>query len=149
MEVESGRKEDFGEIIRLWRRFFPEDSVSFVKKYLDTRLRNGEILVVKENAKTVGVLTFFKEYFQQSDYNQFIMVSERYHRRGIATLLMKEFERQAAKRKCRRIYSSVQPWNSASIKMHKKLGYQKCGYIDHIWNEGLRDVFFSKKLAKN
>jgi len=148
MEVVRGKKSDFGEIIKLWQRFFPEDKGPFVIDYLGKRLKNDEILVAREDGKAVGFLAFFKEYFSQSDYNQFIMVDESYQRKGVATRLMNEFERQANKRGCRRIYSSVEPWNRASIRMHKKLGYARCGYVDHIWNEGIRDLFYSKKLWK-
>jgi ribosomal protein S18 acetylase RimI-like enzyme len=75
--------------------------------------------------------------------------TEYYRRRGIGTALMGEFEKQTRKRKCRRVFSSVEPWNRVSLAFHMKLGYERCGYIDNIWAEGKRDLFFSKKLQQN
>jgi len=146
MKIRLSAKRDFPAIIKMWLRFFPEDTPKIAREYLEERLGRNEILVMEDSRKIAGFLTFSKNYFFQSDYNQFVMVDGKHHRKGIATALMEAFEAQARKRKCRRIFSSSEPWNKASISMHKKLGYERCGYVDNIWNEGKRDLFFSKKL---
>jgi ribosomal protein S18 acetylase RimI-like enzyme len=74
------------------------------------------------------------------------MVDKKYRRRGFATTLMKAYESQARKRHRRRIFSSVEPGRTASLKLHRKLGYKRCGFIDNLWEDGKRDLFFSKKL---
>ena len=147
MEIRKGTRKDFPEITRMWLEFFPEDTAKVAREYLEERLGRGEILVMDSDGTVAGFLTFSKNYFFNSDYNQFVMVNGKFHRKGIATALMKEFESQAGRRKCRRVFSSSEPWNKASISMHRKLGYARCGYIDNMWGEGKRDLFFSKKLG--
>ena len=146
MEIRKGGKRDFKEIAKLWLNFFKEDTSQVIRKYLDERFRKKEVLIAEERGKLIGFLTFSKNYFHHSDYAQFVMINRNHRRKGIATALMKHFEKQARKRKCRRIFSSAEPWNKIAIKMHRKLGYERCGYVDNIWGEGKRDLFFSKKL---
>jgi len=146
MKIRKGAREDFPQITRMWLKFFPEDTPKIARVYLEERLGRNEILVMDDKMKLAGFLTFSKNYFLNSDYNQFVMVDGKHRRKGVAASLMMEFEEQARKRKCRRIFSSSEPWNKASIRMHRKLGYARCGYVDNIWAEGKRDLFFSKKL---
>lgn len=148
VKIRKGREDDFKDAIGLWRGFFPEDTARFVRKYMNERTSNGELLVAEEAGKVVGFLAFKKDYFHEADYNQIVIVSREHRRKGIATELMKQFELQARSRKRMRIYSSAEPWNKESFRMHKKLGYERCGYLDHIWGEGKRDVFFTKVIGK-
>ena len=147
MRVRKGTRKDFPDIMRLWLKSFAKGNTpKIAKEYLNERLERNEILVAVEGSKVIGFLTFSKNYFLNSDFSQFLAVNKKYRNKGIGTGLMKEFEKQASGRKCRRVFSSVEPWNRNALRFHKKLGYERCGYIDNIWKEGSRDLFFSKKL---
>ncbi len=137
---------DQEEIIKLWLEFFTEDTDDIVKTYLNKRCKNGEILVAIENDKLVGFIGFAKDVFFESDYIEALVVDKNFRRKGIAKSLVQECEKQAMKRGCRRVFSSVEPSNLASFQMHRSLGYIECGYVDHIWGENKRDIFFTKKL---
>jgi len=147
MKIRKGKKKDLAEIAKMWLKSFPKGNTpKIAKEYLNERLERNEILVALEGSKVIGFLTFSKNYFLNSDFSQFLAVNEEFHNKGIGTSLMKEFEKQAIKRKCRRVFSSVEPWNKNALRFHKKLGYERCGYVDNTWKEGSRDLFLSKKL---
>lgn len=147
MKIRKGTRSNMKEATRLLLKFFPDGEITKIAKYyLKERLGDGETLVAIEKGRVVGFLTFSKNYFVKSDCAQFLAINEMYQKMGIGTALMEAFELQARRRKCRRVFSSIEPWNKISMRFHKKLGYERCGYVDHTWKEGSRDLFFSKKL---
>jgi hypothetical protein len=44
------------------------------------------------------------------------------------------------------VFSSTNPSNEISMKMHSKLGYRKCGFINGIEDPKSREIFFFKNL---
>jgi L-amino acid N-acyltransferase YncA len=47
-----------------------------------------------------------------------------------------------------KLFSSCVYYNKISLAMHKKLGFEKCGFIKSIGKEDEREIFFSKKIQK-
>ena len=145
MIIRKGKKADFKAIAKLWLSFFT-DTPDVPDAYSARHAKRGELLVAVEGNNVIGFLEFSKNHFFESDYIEAVIVNEQFRGKGVAASLLQECERQAKERGCRRIFSSVEPWNAAALQMHQRLGYKKCGYVDHIWGEGKRDLFFSKKL---
>jgi ribosomal protein S18 acetylase RimI-like enzyme len=147
MKLRKARVSDLKTVASIWRESLPDEyEPRYARKHLKERQSLGEIFVIEEAGKVAAALTFARDYFADSDYAVFLMVDKKYRRRGFATTLMKAYESQARKRHRRRIFSSVEPGRTASLKLHRKLGYKRCGFIDNLWEDGKRDLFFSKKL---
>lgn len=146
MIVRGLKKGDFEPVIKLWLDFFIEDTKDIVKSYLEKKYTRGEFLVAVEGGKIIGFIGFSKDVFYESDYIESIVVNKKFRRSGVAQLLIEEFEKQAIENGRRRVFSSVEPQNRIAVQMHKSLGYEECGYVDHLWDENKRDLFFTKKL---
>ena len=146
MKIRFIKKEDVPKATNLYHSIWPEDEFSRIKKYFELQVKNKEIFVAVEKKEIIGILGFSKRFFEKSDFLEEIIVHEKYRKKGIGKKLMKKFEADAKKRKTRRVFSSIEPKNKMSIKMHKKLGYKKSGHIKHIWKEGQKELILSKKL---
>lgn len=140
------KKQDILKATKLYGNIWPEDKFSRVKKYFQGKVKSKEGFVAIENNKIVGILGFTKRYFKDSDYLDEVIVDKKYRKKGIASALVKKLELNAKKRKSRRIFSSTESKNKISLKFHKKLGYKKVGYVDHMWKENKKEIIFSKRL---
>ncbi len=149
MRIRRIKKRDFNSAFKLFFRVWPTKNASEierVKKFLIKAIKNKEGFVAEEKGKIVGIIEFSKGYFKDSDYLDFVIIDKEYRKKGLAIDLIKAFEKDAKNRKVRRIFSCTIPKNMAALKLHKKLGYQYVGYIYHIWKEGDKEIFFSKKI---
>jgi GNAT superfamily N-acetyltransferase len=144
-----------GLYLKIWEDEFTDPRE--LKKYFLKKVKNKEGFVAVEDNKLVGFIGFSKEYFRivcsrkrsfkDSDYLDWVFVHKDYRGKGIAEELIKKFEKNAKKRRVRRIYSTTIPKNKAAIKMHKKLGFSQAGYVWNLWEEGDKELFFSKKVG--
>lgn len=158
MEIRHITLKDIPEIIKLYLGIWKDDktNVKELKKYFLKKIKNKEGFVALEENKIVGFIGFSKEYFkivcskrksfQDSDYLDWVFVDKNYRGKGIAETLIKKFEQDAKKRKVRRIFSTTILKNKPALNLHKRLGYKKEGYVWHIWKEGDKEIFFSKKI---
>lgn len=144
MKIRFMKKEDISRSTKLYYEIWPEDKG--IKKYFQEKVKKKEGYVAIENKKIAGILAFTKIFFDEADYLDEVIVVKKFRNRGIASTLIKKFEENAKKRKSRRIFSSTEPTNKISIKMHKKLDYKRAGYIDDMWKEREKQIIFSKKL---
>lgn len=149
VKIRRFEKKDVKEVIKLCHGVWPDLTISELKKYFAKKIRNHDNngFVVIDNNKIVGFIGFSKSYFRDSDYLDWVFVDKKYRSKGIAEKLVKEFEKDAKKRKTRRIFSTTIKKNKPALNMHKKLGYKKVGHVWHIWEEGDKEIFFSKKLG--
>ena len=148
MKIRAAQKGDSGKITGLWQEAFPEDDKAFMQSYLGKKLKSREIVVATEGCRFLGFLSFSRNFFPNADYNEFVVVNPEFRRKGVASALMKWFEQQARKNRRRRIYSSTWRGHSISLNMHRKLGYERAGFVEDMWAEGQRELMFSKKLRK-
>ncbi len=146
MIIRRAKKEESKALTKLYCKIWPKEIPKRVKAYFSEKIKNKEIFVVIENKQMIGIVSFTKAWWRGADYLDEVVVDERYRGKGIATKLIKTFEKDARKRKARRIFSSTQPSNKASIKMQQKLGYKRCGFVDDMFEEGQKEIIFSKKL---
>jgi GNAT superfamily N-acetyltransferase len=146
MKVRIGKKEDVGKLSRLYCSVWPNEVAGRVKRYFVEKVKRKEIFVAVDNDRIIGGLCFSKSWWKGADYIDEVVVDEGYRRKGVAAKLMGTFEKDAVIRRARRIFCSTQPSNRISIKMQMKLRYRKCGYVDNMFEEGKRELIFSKKL---
>lgn len=146
MKIRRGQLKDAREATNLYRSIWPEDKEKLVMEYFKEKIKKKEILVAIDNNKLVGILGYAKFFWDKIDFIDEVIIDNKYRRKKIAIALIKRLEKESKKRKARRIFSTTEIWNKISIKMHKRLGYKRCGYVDNMWEEGVREIMLSKKI---
>lgn len=149
MIIRKLKNKDVKEVIKLCLEVWPDLTKKELENHFKKKIRNkdNEGFVAIDNKKIIGFIGFSKRYFRDSDYLEWVFVDKNYRGRGIAETLIKKFEQDARRRKSRRIFSTTIKKNKAAMKMHKKLGYQQAGYVWNLWEEGDKEIIFSKKLG--
>ena len=95
----------------------------------------------------VGFLYFTLDFMDYTAaYIELIFVSSKSRRLGAAKKLLDKAEEIIMKAGYSKVFSSTNPDNKISLKMHKKLGYKRCGFIDGIETPTSKEIFFSKEL---
>jgi ribosomal protein S18 acetylase RimI-like enzyme len=81
--------------------------------------------VALDDGNVVGVVIAMRSQDDPDDvYVQDVMVHRRHRRRGIASALLRQVIDQAARWKCRRIYLTSEPQNSAAAATWQRLGFR-------------------------
>lgn len=145
MIIKRPKKEDSVKLTSLYCKIWPKEVSIRVKKYFIEKIENKEIFVAFEKNFPIGIISFTKGWWRGADYIDEIVVDEKHRGKGIAKKLVLFFEQDAKKRKARRIFSSTQPSNKISVKMQQKLGYKRCGYVNDMFEEGQKEIIFSKE----
>jgi|SRR3989344_3774458 len=112
------------------------------KKIIRKKIKNKEFIVA-EDKDLIGFL-MFQNIWEIIPYIEMIHVEKRFRKKGIARKMLEMLEKNT---KAKVIISSCVCNEKEPQAWHKKLGFEKKGYIDGIQPEG-REVFFVKKLNK-
>ena len=90
-------------------------------------LNAGSSFVAEENGEVVGyVATQTISFMRGSDrvlWIEYIVTKKDHRRQGIATALLKKLKDHAKHHRIDSIYATINPNNTASIKLHQKLGF--------------------------
>jgi len=90
-------------------------------------LRTGSSFVAEEKGKVVGyVASQTIPYIHGVDkllWIEYIVTKKEHRRHGVATLLLNRLIDHAKHEKIDRIYTTINPDNTASIELHQKLGF--------------------------
>jgi len=90
-------------------------------------LKTGSSFVAEEKGKVSGyVASQTISYMHGVDkllWIEYIVVKPEHKRRGIATALLRKLVHYAKKNNINRIYTTINPDNTASIRLHQKLGF--------------------------
>lgn len=148
MKIRKLVQRDVPQVIKLLHEVWPDLTISHLKKHFSKkeRAKDNNGFVAVDNNKIIGFIGFSIGYFNDSDFLDWIVVEKDHRGKGIAEILIREFEKDAKKRKVKRIFSTTILKNKPAMNMHKKLGYNQVGYVWHIWEEGDKEIFFSKRL---
>ncbi len=105
------------------------------------------LLLAFVDGKPAGFLYFTAAFIDYpAAYVELVFVSKSVRKLGVAKKLFDSVEKIVAKLGHAKIFSSTNPDNAISLKMHRKLGYKKCGLIDGIETPTSREIFLSKSL---
>lgn len=116
-------------------------------KKFDNLVREKRLLLAFIDRKSMGLLHYTPEFIDYpAAYVELVFVSKASRRLGIAKRLFSEAEKSLKAEGYSKIFSSSNPSNKTSLKMHKKLGYRRCGSIYGIETPTSREIFFSKDL---
>jgi len=149
-KVGFAKKNDAFGIARLftntWRKEIGKIGAKKIKRHFLNKIKAKEVFVAKEKNSLLGFLVFTKSYWRGADFLDELLVEKNFQRKGVALKLVKAFEKNAGKRKARRIFSTTNARNKASLRLHKKAGFKKAGYIKNMWGERDTEIVLSKKL---
>ena len=90
-------------------------------------LKTGSSFVVEENGEVIGcVASQTASYMHGVDkllWIEYVVVKSQYRREGVGTALMNRLLNHAKRNSVGRIYTTINPDNKASIKLHQKVGF--------------------------
>ncbi|MDJ0766018.1 MAG: GNAT family N-acetyltransferase [Myxococcota bacterium] len=95
-----------------------------------------------------GVAVLRKEF---SGFNNcemhWLTVDEKFHRKGIATMLLNLIDKRAKELKFRGIYLYTHPLHKAGIALYKKQGFEKINEFPNYYTNGDTSFLFGKMLS--
>ena len=116
----------------------------------DKLVKEKRLMLAYFNKKPVGLLHFTLDFIDYpAAYVELVFVSKKSRKLGIARRLFEEAEKMIAAKGYPKIFSSTNPSNKISLKVHKKMGYKRCGFINGIETPTSKEIFFSKALANH
>lgn len=90
-------------------------------------LKTGSSFVAEEKGKVIGYVASQTVNYQHGVnkllWIEYIVTKKEHRRHGVATLLLEKLIDHAKHEKIDRIYTTINPDNTASIKLHQKLGF--------------------------
>ena len=145
MRIRKGQLKDFKELIRVLNNT-PQlqdykDGRCYSEEWVKASIRDQPhnlVLVADDNGKIGGFL--LAEFWKNKSFAEMVdlYVKQEYRQRGIATLLVNEFEKVCMERKVTSISALVLVTNKRMQNFMKKKEYKK----------GNRFYFFGKDLPK-
>lgn|SRR3989338_6345486 len=115
----------------------------------DKLVASNRLFLACIDKKPVGFVHFALDFIDYpAAYIELIFVSKTSRRLGIAKQLLAKAEKAVSVRGYTKVFSSTNPDNPISLKMHKKLGYKRCGSIYGIETPTSREIFVFKNLQR-
>jgi L-amino acid N-acyltransferase YncA len=127
-------------------------SRSAVWRLLLTELIESKSLIIALSGKEITGFCYFSPFLFSDNINlyiQLIYIPQNQRRKGIGKALIKKVQKISKSRGADKLFSSCEHDNLASLKFHKKLGFEKCGFIKNIGKENRKEIFFSKRLFRD
>ena len=91
-------------------------------------LNTESSFVAEKNGEVIGYVASQTINYQHGVdkllWIEYIVTKKEHRRQGVATLLLKKLVDHAKHKRIDRIYTTINPDNTASIKLHKKLGFK-------------------------
>lgn len=113
----------------------------------ETWNRRSGMLVALIGDQAVAYTRMNDAIVQQTAWITDLVVSPRYRRQGIASLLLQSVQIWAVQRKNRRVLLEMSSKNNPAIRLAQKMGYEFCGYNDLYYE--LQDIalFFGRFIS--
>jgi RimJ/RimL family protein N-acetyltransferase len=90
-------------------------------------LKTGSSFVAEKNGEVIGYVASQTINYQHGVdrllWIEYIVTKKEHRRRGVATLLLKKLIDHAKHQRIDRTYTTINPDNTASIKLHQKLDF--------------------------
>ena len=120
---------------------------SYWNRKFDKLIGEKRLLLAFMDKKPAGLLHFTPNFIDYpAAYVELVFVSKSSRKLGIAARLFKEAEKMIAAKGYQKMFSSTNPSNRISLKMHRRFGYNRCGSIYGIETPTSREIFFFKSL---
>jgi GNAT superfamily N-acetyltransferase len=113
---------------------------------LRRKIEASEILLAETGGHLMGYLRF--DYFWSSiPYIALIRVREDRRKQGIGRAMLAFLENHAIERGVDIILSSSQANEAEPQAWHRHVGFEECGILNGINEDGVGEIFFRKKLV--
>ena len=104
-----------------------------VRRFIESRIRQGRMLVAKEQEELVGICTFSPDGFILDATVQVWEISDVWvephaRRRGIATALVRQCEHECKMRGAGEVRLAVYAMNKDALGLYQSLGYDVTSY---------------------
>jgi len=90
-------------------------------------LKMGSSFVAEENGEVIGYVASqtipFMHGFDKLLWIEYIVVKSKHKRKGVGTTLLRNLIDYAKRNRIDRIYTTINPDNEASVKLHLKAGF--------------------------
>jgi len=127
-------EDAYAEYLEFLRRSNPQE---YQKEQLEKRevsrarfnfyLKTGSSFIAEENGEIIGYVASqtvpFMHGFDKLLWIEYIVVRSDYRRKGVGTTLLRSLIDYAKRNRINRIYTTINPDNEASIKLHLKAGF--------------------------
>lgn len=120
---------------------------------INEALKNGEqILLYEDDDSTDRKLAGYVRFIPKGAFGHFahmdtIIVSDKYRRKGIGTILMEGmFERIQSKNWNTKVFLNVINDNREALEFYNKLGFIRIGEIDSLFKKGITEVVMYRNL---
>lgn len=109
------------------------------------KIEQNEIIVAEVEGQNVGYLRL--EYlWLKIPYIGLIFVQQEYRRQGIGRAILGFLEAFLRSRRHKALLSSSQVDETLSQEWHRAMGFEECGILAGINENGIGEVFFRKSL---
>jgi N-acetylglutamate synthase-like GNAT family acetyltransferase len=105
----------------------------------------GEIIAAEEGGTLIG-LCVFEYLWSRLPYISLIAIEEEYRRQGCGRAMLHFLETELRQQGHRKLYSSSQANEPEPQSWHRHVGFEECGFIADINDEGIGEIFFRKRL---
>ena len=131
-------------------RFAEEDDLKFVQqdRYISEdiilrKIRNKEVIVVEKEEKPVGYLRI--EYlWSKLPYLALIYVNKPFRQQGIGKSMLNFLTSWLNEQGYNVLYSSSQANEPSPQNWHRHMGFEECGTLEGINEDGSGEIFFRK-----
>jgi ribosomal protein S18 acetylase RimI-like enzyme len=112
----------------------------------ETWNRKSGMLVAVIDDQVVGYTRMNDTIVQHTAWLADLVVSARFRRQGIATMLIQSVQTWAVQRKNQRVLLEMSSKDNPAIHLAQKLGYEFCGYNDHYYASQDIALFFGRSI---
>ena len=105
----------------------------------------GEVIVAEMSGTTVG-FCFIEFLWSKFPYIGMVRVDEHHRRRGFGRAMLQFLEARLRDQGHRKLYSSSQANEPEPQSWHRQMGFDECGFIAGINEDGIGEIFFQKQL---
>ena len=141
-KIRKANKSDFKQYLELVKKSDKEYSNIIGKKiktnekqikksFKEFIFSNKKIILLAErNDEILGYLgaSFITSDYQRTGYIDYFFVSKKERKKGIGTLLIKEYINYSKKRKMKKVRLGLSIKNKNALKLYKKLGFKLSHY---------------------
>lgn len=128
LKLKQESLKDYSKIAGKKIKYNKKGSIQEFKEHLN--FKKGVILFVVDDNELISYLmgNFIENAYQKMSYIDDVFVLKNYRNKGIATLLMKEFEKITKLKHYPKIRLGVNTKNASAIELYKKLGFKTVHY---------------------
>jgi L-amino acid N-acyltransferase YncA len=109
------------------------------------KANQGEVIVAEKNGTLIG-FCLVEYLWSKLPYIGLLRVEENHRRQGCGRALLQFLETTLRDQGHKQLYSSSQADEPAPQKWHRQLGFEECGIIAGINEDGIGEIFFRKNL---